>query len=283
MVKKYQVFVSSTYEDLKKERDAVSEALRNNRYIVSSMETFPASHTKKGDVIQREIEESDYLVVIIAGKYGSVDETGVSYTEKEYDYAGEIGVPAYAFIQKDEAIKEQNRDSDETNLNNFKDRLKTKVCKFWEGERDLTNHVISSINDATKTNPRPGYIRGDATISPTMETKEMPVPTNVPKSSKQIDIPNLIDKWRNFDRIQFSMREGGPHIIFKDKSKPNSKSKGSSSFNLRRISKDYTDKDVFIREEKECHRFLLDNYAVTEEILDELLGDVWEMAHEQLV
>ena len=37
------------------------------------------------------IDECDYYVVILAGRYGSVDADGISFTEKEYRYALDQG------------------------------------------------------------------------------------------------------------------------------------------------------------------------------------------------
>jgi len=45
MNKKYQVFVSSTYKDLKEERMAVTHLLLKMGFIPVGMEQFPASNT----------------------------------------------------------------------------------------------------------------------------------------------------------------------------------------------------------------------------------------------
>ncbi len=48
------------------------------------------------------IDESDYYLLIVAGKYGSIDrETGLGYTEKEFRYALEKEIPVIAFLHKD--------------------------------------------------------------------------------------------------------------------------------------------------------------------------------------
>src|SRR5258708_6930856 len=98
MEKRYQVFVSSTYADLRDERERIINELTRIGYIAVGMEQFPATDEDKFDYIKRIIEESDYYVVIIRGKYGSVDSEGTSYTEKEFDYAVEVRKPALAFI-----------------------------------------------------------------------------------------------------------------------------------------------------------------------------------------
>lgn len=86
MKKKYQIFVSSTYRDLIEERTAVMDTLLKADCIPTGMELFPASDDTQWKVIQQVIDESDYYVVVIAGKYGS-EYKGKSFTQREYEYA----------------------------------------------------------------------------------------------------------------------------------------------------------------------------------------------------
>ena len=90
---KYQIFVSSTYEDLKEHRDLVIKAILEMGHIPVGMEMFSAADEQQWSIIKRQIDQSDYYVVIIANRYGSVTDEGVSYTEKEYDYAVSQGAP----------------------------------------------------------------------------------------------------------------------------------------------------------------------------------------------
>lgn len=102
MDKKYQVFVSSTYEDLKEERKTVIEALLQMNCFPVGMEFFNAADDSQWDVITSLIDECDYYVLIVAGRYGSVEESsGISYTQKEYEYAVKKNVPVISFVHKD--------------------------------------------------------------------------------------------------------------------------------------------------------------------------------------
>ena len=76
--KKYQVFVSSTYEDLVEERKEVVQAILECGCIPAGMELFPGSSRSQWEVIKQVIDDSDYYVMILAGKYGSegIDEDG---------------------------------------------------------------------------------------------------------------------------------------------------------------------------------------------------------------
>src|ERR1039458_2608296 len=87
MDKRYQVFVSSTYGDLRDERQEVMKALLELACIPSGMDLFPAADEDQWSLIKRVIDDCDYYIVIIAGRYGSIGPDGKSYTQMEYEYA----------------------------------------------------------------------------------------------------------------------------------------------------------------------------------------------------
>lgn len=108
MKKKLQVFVSSTYEDLKVDRQAAVSAILKAGHIPAGMELFTSGDKSQMDTIRRWIDESDVYMLILGGRYGSVEPTtGVSYTELEYDYALELEKPLFAVVIKDDALEER--------------------------------------------------------------------------------------------------------------------------------------------------------------------------------
>jgi hypothetical protein len=98
--RRYQVFVSSTFEDLKEERQHVMQALLESKCIPTGMELFPATSAEQWELIKRVIDECDYYMVIVAGRYGSIGKTGVGYTEMEFDYATQSGKPVIGFYHQ---------------------------------------------------------------------------------------------------------------------------------------------------------------------------------------
>ena len=68
---KYQVFVSSTYDDLIDERKEITQAILEADCIPAGMELFPASNKPQWEFIKSVIDESDFYLVIVAGRYGS--------------------------------------------------------------------------------------------------------------------------------------------------------------------------------------------------------------------
>jgi hypothetical protein len=85
MEKRYQVFISSTYTDLKVERQEVMQALLEMDCVPAGMELFPSTNENQWAVIENVIDDSDYYLLIVAGRYGSLTSEGISYTEREFD------------------------------------------------------------------------------------------------------------------------------------------------------------------------------------------------------
>ena len=77
--------------------------------IPSGMELFPAANESQWSLIKRVIEDCDYYVLILAGRYGSCGPDGISYTEMEYRHALALGKPTIAFLHKDPGIIQANK------------------------------------------------------------------------------------------------------------------------------------------------------------------------------
>jgi hypothetical protein len=163
--KKYQVFVSSTFEDLQEERREVINALLSADCFPICMEYFSASTDSKWETIMRLIDESDYLIVIVAGKYGSIDENGISYTQKEYEYAIQQNIPTMAFVKNENELKQlqvEKQADAKKKLDEFRRRLLSeKICSSWISSDQLGQKIATSISKAMNDTPRPGWIRAD--------------------------------------------------------------------------------------------------------------------------
>jgi Domain of unknown function (DUF4062) len=166
---KYQVFVSSTYDDLKEERSQVIKAILEMGHIPVGMEMFSAADEEQWKIIARQIDETDYYVVIVGSRYGSIT-GGVSYTEKEYDYAISKGVPALGFIV-DSSVEPlaKHVDKEEAKvaaLARFKAKVKQRPVGFWKTADDLHGKVSIALMKAFNTTPRSGWTRATAMAGP---------------------------------------------------------------------------------------------------------------------
>jgi len=164
MDKRFQVFVSSTYEDLQSERQEVMQALLELDCIPAGMELFPAANDSQWNFIKRIIGDCDYYVVIVAGRYGSLSPSGVGYTEMEYRYAEEIAKPTIAFLHRDPeqlpAKKTERSPEGQRRLQQFRGYVEQKLCKHWSSATELGSVVSRSLVQLIKANPGIGWVRG---------------------------------------------------------------------------------------------------------------------------
>lgn len=196
---KYQVFISSTYEDLKSERSQVIKAILEMGHIPVGMEMFSAADEEQWKIITRQIDETDYYVVIVGNRYGSVT-GGVSYTEKEYDYAVSKGIPALGFIV-DSSVEPLAKHVDKEDekvaaLLKFKSKVKQRPVGFWKTADDLHGKVSIALMKAFHTAPRIGWSRTTAVAGPEVmqelsrlsrENADMREQLELAKNQKSID------------------------------------------------------------------------------------------------
>ena len=173
MEKKYQVFISSTFDDLKEERQKARDTILSMYQFPIGMEMFSAADEEQWNVIKETIDSSDYYIVIIAQRYGSIIEHGVdkgiSYTQKEFSYAKKKGVPILAFIINDSVLltadKVETDEIKKEKLKEFKEKAKTgRVVEWWETGDELARKVAVALSKEIQKGKRPGWIRAESNV-----------------------------------------------------------------------------------------------------------------------
>lgn len=166
MEKRYQIFISSTFIDLIDERQAVLKSILELDHMPAGMELFPATDDTAWELIKDVIDASDYYVLIIGGRYGSLNEEGLSYTEKEYNYAVESRKPVIPLLHKNP--NNLPRDKTETDeivwekLKSFREKVESNhTCVYWNGSDELKAQVIIGLTSAVKRHPAIGWVRAD--------------------------------------------------------------------------------------------------------------------------
>lgn len=169
MKKKLQVFISSTFEDLKEERQVAVESVLNAGHIPAGMELFKSGDKSQKEIIKRWIDESDIYMLILGGRYGSIDEeTELSYTHWEYNYAGEVGKPRFAVVIDEPALEEKVRRlgtsvierNNPTLYEEFKGDVLSKVCKFYNDLKDIKITVLESLKEYESNPELFGWVSG---------------------------------------------------------------------------------------------------------------------------
>lgn len=177
MDKKLQVFISSTYKDMKAERQAAVMAILDAGHIPAGMELFAASDKKQIEVIQKWIDRSDIFMLILGGRYGSIDpDSNKSYIHLEYEYAMRAGKPLFALYLTDEALQHKVRgdlgisaieQGDSRKLGEFRDLVRSKLCSEIDDLKDIHIQVQKSIRELSATYDLEGWIRAWSASKPT--------------------------------------------------------------------------------------------------------------------
>lgn len=166
MEKRYQVFISSTFSDLKEERKAVIESLLNAKYIPAGMEMFSASNDEQFKYIKKIIDNCDYYILILGARYGSINpNSGISYTEQEYEYAVSKNIPVLAFLHNDpfNLPVDRREDDKRDRIEAFREKVSSnRMCRMWGSTNDLVASVLISLTEEISENPQLGWMRGSS-------------------------------------------------------------------------------------------------------------------------
>lgn len=97
----YSAFISSNFEKLREERNIVIDNLLDFRILPIGMEHFTVSSNSDFSDIEELIDDSDFFIMLLGSHYGSCDDNGVSWTEREYRYAFKKNKPMLVIICKE--------------------------------------------------------------------------------------------------------------------------------------------------------------------------------------
>ena len=171
MNKKLQVFVSSTYTDLIEERQAAVQAILDAGHIPAGMELFKAGNESQLKTIYRWIDESDVYMLILGGRYGSIEEkSGKSYTQLEYEYALSKNIPVFAVVLSEsflttkiniiglsDVMEQKAPDKYQT----FKSLVMSKIIRMVDDSKDIKIAIHTTLNEFIHDYDVTGWIRND--------------------------------------------------------------------------------------------------------------------------
>ncbi|MGE4179953.1 MAG: DUF4062 domain-containing protein [Limisphaerales bacterium] len=172
--RKLQVFISSTYEDLKEERQAAVEAVLKAGHIPAGMELFSSGNESQMQVIQQWINESDVFLLILGGRYGTIDpQTNKSYIHLEYEYAIEKNKPHFSCVINDSAlddkVKRDGRTSlelkNQTEYEAFRKIVSSNVVDFWSDLKDIKLAISNKLNEYERDDNLTGWVRPETQIN----------------------------------------------------------------------------------------------------------------------
>lgn len=159
--KRYQVFYSTSGEDTRNERLQLTQALSAiGCFTVGLEQRTPLSST----LARRQIDESDYVVMLIGGKYGEQSVTGESYLHLEYKYAVTKNKPIIVFMAKHPELMELNLRENHPKLierfEQFCDELrKNHEVIYYNNLRDLDMNIRTFMPKFIEKNPQEGWVQ----------------------------------------------------------------------------------------------------------------------------
>lgn len=173
MKRKLQIFVSSTFTDLVSERQAAVSAILKAGHIPAGMELFTSGDQSQMDTIKKWIDESDVYMLILGGRYGSIEPiSGISYTELEYNYAIEQSKPLFAVVITDASLEAKiksngtaffEKDNPQA-LKLFRTKVLSYISSFFDDEKDIRLSVHESLSDFSSSRELKGWIQADELI-----------------------------------------------------------------------------------------------------------------------
>lgn len=221
MKKLYQIFVSSTKRDLIEERREVINTLIKLGHFPISMENFPATNAETAEWIRKAIKSSDYFILIVAGKYGSMlKDTEMSFTEMEYDYALELGIPRIGFLLSEDSLENEKYydirycEKDEMmlqKLNSFRRKVESdRLCRKYSEVADLIGSISPSLDNLIIEYPRPGWVKSDSQTERTLQQEK-------DRLEKRLKDFNNYEKLKEFakrsDFLKDENNSGGVEIL----------------------------------------------------------------------
>lgn len=103
----------------------------------------------------------------MAERYGSETKEGISYTEAEYDYAREKGVPVAAFLLHEDARKAWRMEKAEfidspKKVDALRQKCQGLMVRYWKNKGDLESACVKSLSHMFTAFPRNGWVPAQA-------------------------------------------------------------------------------------------------------------------------
>lgn len=141
------VYLSSTYEDLKGEREAVYRALRRIRHDVVAMEDYVATDRRPLDKCLADVRRCDIYVGIIGWRYGFIPPgKKKSITELEFREAVKTGKTCLLFLKDDASRPARLRRGRGDRIAKLREQIRRKyLISFFGSPDDLAAKATAAV------------------------------------------------------------------------------------------------------------------------------------------
>jgi hypothetical protein len=152
-----KIYLSSTYQDLVEQREAVYHALRELGHDVIAMEDYVAADARPVTKCLHDVANTDVYVGVFAWRYGFVPDDGnpdgLSVTELEYRQALRSGVPRLVFLLRANASWPPPLMDSHTGQNDSGNRISRlredlsgdRLCSDFGSSEELARKVAAAV------------------------------------------------------------------------------------------------------------------------------------------
>jgi hypothetical protein len=143
------LYLSSTYKDLKDYRAFVAEYLRKNQHKVTMMEEYVARDELVEFACQGDVAKCEVYIGIFAWRYGHVpaDNNPRAESVTEMEYAAAQKIKRLLFLLDDTATwPDEMRDEDLTKITALRTELKKYCAGYFSDAKGLALEVISALD-----------------------------------------------------------------------------------------------------------------------------------------
>ena len=151
MQRSYKVYISSTFKDLKEQREIAARAVRALGLQTVAMEDYTSTEQKPVDKCLSDVKSCDIYIGIFGFRYGHIPAGhDKSITQLEYEAAGEARIPRLIFLIDDDAPWPRSMiDKPSTKIDQFRDFLqKRHLITPLKNVAELGFKVTAALSNA---------------------------------------------------------------------------------------------------------------------------------------
>ncbi len=160
--KRYQVFITTSGSEMQPERIVLAQTLVGMGFFSWGLEQRTPLSTA---FARRQIDDCDYVILLLGSQYGEQSVSGVGYMHLEYIYAVTKQKPVIVFMHEDPASRDQSLHDQKPELREkfleFRKLLQQEVDQIftYRSLRDLEMAVRLNMSQMLERYPVSGWVR----------------------------------------------------------------------------------------------------------------------------
>lgn len=160
--KRYQVFITTSGKEMQPERMIVSQTLIGMGFFSWGLEQRTPVTTA---FARRQIDDCDYVLLLLGSQYGEQSVSGISYMHLEYIYAVTKQKPIIVFMHADPDARDSELQEQSAALKqrfyDFRQQLQKEVEQviYYKSQRELELAIRTHVPQMLERYPVLGWVR----------------------------------------------------------------------------------------------------------------------------